>query len=370
MLIESDKCKSCGGKLSYLNSETMQCEHCKKLYYISLDRTKRIGIRVHVATLVRLGLVLLGVLMLCGMYYFCFGKGREVLEQRQDENEFQEEFSDVFREFTSKALNIDADKLKESDLDCFQYLNVDYANNYYIFRYSFEDYYDYRTMQDFESHIDEIRVLRYDKSVYLTDVRFFKKLTRLEARASTWCDYTLADDNVIRSIICEGNPYFREEFENFTMTNPDTLEEFQMLSCRGLCTLKGADKMKHLKTLRMSTYCQYEFLHLEDAQSVENLFIEDTGNIKDFSPIEKLPNVKQLYLEEVESNDITFILNSKSLEAIRIDRCSFDAASVQRILELPSLKAFIVPSSGFTDVSKEEQEELKERYPDKFCIID
>lgn len=369
---QNQKCNACGGKLISVSDDLMQCENCKKLYYKSVDRTKKVRIQMPLTGIVKMLLVCLGCVILVTGCFLLLGGDKNVVskmvEEAADNNRFGNQLSDVFCEFATKALGCSKTDLKKKDLDAFQYLYVDYQQDYYIFRCSFDDYYAYDSKEEFEKTVQEIRVNRFDKTVYLSDVKYFCNLTRLEAYASTWCDYRLAKDNKIRSILCNGSPYVHEERRMFDMTNPDTLEEFQMVTCYGICSLEGIGKMKHLRELRINMDYQNRFIDLEEAKSVEILYLEDTNDVKDYSPIGSLVNLRKLSIAFMSPRDITFLQKLNYLEELSLGYCTFDKAALEMILQMPNLKQVRIAMGGTANISWDELKELQSRYADKLVI--
>ncbi|MCI8948920.1 MAG: hypothetical protein HFG49_02615 [Lachnospiraceae bacterium] len=312
-------CPSCGGHLIQMDPYTIQCTSCQQEYYISINRTHKISMRLSAGKLLVLCTLgtafLIGFLVIGYQYY----TGRLVMSASR--------FSVVFRDFLMEAYDKPIADIGKEDLDRMKYLKIEKEKGY-RFTYSFEDS-DYdNDKKQYEGKMQSITVKGTKDEFSPSNLQYFTGLTQIELYVDGWENYSLPQDNKIRSIICTdglsryGTPQF------FTRVNPDTLEEVKILEAE---ELEDFSFLKYLSKIKR--------LSLEKAEIKKGDLLDGCLELEELSLI-------YVVMEEKDAYDI-----------------------IKGFLSLPSLNRFYIEGKSAWYLTEEQWDQLRQEYGDRIQLI-
>jgi len=315
--MEQKICNACGGGLKQENEQILYCENCGRKYYISVDQTKNIKVRVPMLKMMKVvTVVVVALVALCiGVYRLA------TIKMVGDASRF----SVVFRDFLSEVYNKPAMSISEEDLEKIKYLKIE-KDGQYVFTYSFFDYYE-TDPQRFQDSLLTASVEGTSDDFLARDVSYFSAVTRLELYADVWENYTLPKENKIRYICCRDGYSKDGKKDFFDRVNPDTLEEVVIEEAGKLNDFSFMDNLNHIKRFTIS-YVNWE-----------------NGNFDALKEVEEL----HLLYPEVEEE--------KAYEM------------VEELLKLPSLKKIVLEGKAFYYITETQWQTLKEKYGEKVEII-
>lgn len=312
-LAKSQKiCPSCGGKLAQRDRYTCRCESCGQEFYLSVNRTHRISLRLSVGQTIAACAAAVAVAILLAVIGYQYYTGRMVLSASR--------FCVAFRDFLMEAYEKPIAQIGEEDLAKIKYLKIEKKDGY-CFTYGFEDSYQYPDVERYQKTLRQITVKASKDEFSPSNVQYFSGLTRLEIYVDGWENYTLPEENVLRGIYCTdglskyGTPQF------FARINPDTLEEVGILEAQ----------------------------HLED-----------------FSFLEHLRGIKKFSLEKAAIKDQDLLAGFDALEELSLEYVEMDEDKaygiIKAFLSLPSLRSLSIKGKAAWYLTDGQWEELEREF--------
>lgn len=311
-------CSSCGGRLEYKNSYLYECTQCGQKYYISVDRTHRVRIRLSIRKIIIIIAAVLMAITTVGVIGYQYYTSNLVSKASR--------FSVVVRDFLMEAYGKPIAQVSEDDLDKIRYLKIE-RDEVYRFYYSFEDYYDYNEEESYEETLKIVEVEGRREDFSPANLEYFSGLTRVELYTEGWENYVLPKENQLRYILCKdslsryGTPKF------FQRLNPDTIEEVVILDAEGL---------------------------------------------SDFSFLSDLNTVKKFTLKDATLKSVDAFENMSSLENLSLDNVVMEEEKVYgmvtQLLSLPSLKNLSISGSYIWHIAEEQWADLQETYQGKITL--
>lgn len=180
--------------------------------------------------------------------------------------------------------------------------------------YSFEDYLDYKTEDEFQNTVTSYQIMPDDKegSLAVSDCRFLKNLTRLELpdeypEAEDFYELSqlsyLSVDGTMETILAAVHPEQITSLDlDYSMDTLDGIGQFTNLhrlsldSCSGVSDLTGLGELTELTDLSL--------IDLDDVTDVNALY--------------QLTKLKSLVLDLEGLKELEFVENMTSLESLRI----------------------------------------------------
>lgn len=306
------QCASCGGQLVQKDWYTYQCTSCGREYYLSVNRTHKVSVHLSVGKMIFLGAMAVIAVTAFAVLGYQYYTGRLVSSASR--------FSVTFRDFLMEAYGKPVAEIGPEELAQMRYLKIEKEKDY-RFTYSFEDPYGYPDPDLFLGTLQSVEVGGKRDDLSPTNLQYFTGLTKVELYVDAWENYTLPEENELRSIYCldglsrYGTPQF------FTRIDPDKLEEV---------TIMEADKLT-------------DFAFMEDLRHVER-FTLGGAVLKDVEMFQGFDELEELVLKGIDmEEEETF-------------------GMIRQLLELPSLRYLSIEGKTGWYVTDEEWEELEQTF--------
>ncbi|MBQ7776931.1 MAG: hypothetical protein IJ379_13525 [Lachnospiraceae bacterium] len=315
----SGGCNSCGGQLKQIDRNTYECVSCKSRYHVEGNDRRRISVNLSVKTLVSLMAGVMMIAVLAGIVFYAGYTGKLMGDAAR--------FSVAYRDFLLEAYDKPVAEISAEDLEQLKYLRIERDGDY-LFTYSFEDYYAYSDVKEFEKTLKTIAVDAVYKDYSALDVRFFTGLTRLEIYTGAWQNYMLPEENNIRCILCNNGTSQYGESTFFERVNSETLEEVRVF------------EKEELK----------ELYFLQDITGVRRLTLE-RAVLTDADVFGEFDRLEELYLR------FPIVEEERAYEI------------VEGILQCSELKLFYVEGKLAYYLTEEEWKGLEDTYGDRVEIL-
>ena len=311
-------CASCGGRLALKNQYTYKCPQCGREYYLSVDRTKRVRIRLSVGKMI---IIIAAVLMgatTVGVVGYQYYTGKLLDEASR--------FSVAFRDFLMEVYGNPIAQVSDEDLEKIRYLKIE-KDKVYQFTYSFEDYYDYDDWETYEETMETVEIEASREDFSPTNLEYFTGLTRVELYTEGGANYVLPEENQLRYIACRD---------------------------------------------KMSRYGKSKFFQRLNPNTIEEIVISDADELSDLSFLEDLENVKRFTLKNVTLKNVEDFEHLTSIESITLENVVMKEEKVyeivEKLLSIPSLKELNISGSSVWYITEEQWEELQEMYKGKITM--
>lgn len=313
-----EQCSSCGGILRLKDRQTYVCENCGQEYYISTDRTHRFSIHLSIPKVIMVtAAVVIGVAVIgAGAYEYYTARLSEKASR----------FSVAFRDFLLEAYDKPVAQITEEDLEQMRYLKIE-KDGVYQFTYSFEDYYIYQDWESYEKTLETIEVDAVREDYSPANLQYFTGLTRVELYTEAWENYVLPEENQLRYISCNDG---------------------------------------------LSRYGKSDFFSRLNQDCIEEVVINDAPDLKDFSFMEDLADVRIFTLKSVALKDADVFAPMTDLEELTLENLEMDEEKIyeetEKLLELPSIRKLTVSGGAIWHITEEQWEKLQKTYEGKIEI--
>ena len=289
----SDRCDSCGGRLNRINKNLYECAHCGSQYHVESVKGRSLRVNLSIKAIVG---ILAGIMLLAaigGTAIYAGYTGRLMGDAAR--------FSKAFRDFVLEAYNKPVVDISEEDLAQLKYLKVE-KEGAYQFSYSFEDYYAYADVEDFEKNLQTVTVNVDYEDFSPLDIRFFTGLTRLELYADAWQNFILPKENKLKSILCNNGISQYGESAFFQRANAETLEEVVIFSKEEIKELYFLQDITGIRRLTLEKAVLTDATFLQEFDKLESLYlrypvVEEGQAYEIVEGILKCPKLKLLYVE-------------------------------------------------------------------------
>lgn len=187
--------------------------------------------------------------------------------------------------------------------------------------------YIYQDWESYEKTLETIEVEAVREDYSPANLQYFTGLTRVELYTEAWENYVLPEENQLRYISCNDglSRYGKSDF--FSKLNPDCIEE---------------------------------------------IVINNAQDLKDFSFLEDLTDVRIFTLKSAVLKDTDIFASMSNLEELTLENLEMEEENIyeesEQLLELPSLKKLTVSGSSIWYITEEKWEQLQKTYEGKIEI--
>lgn len=374
------ECRYCGAPLERLDRTRAKCSFCGQIHIMEeipeKKETKRplpLGLKIVIgySFLMVVGFIVILVINIGGMssYDSASGFGMEVSSGGS---------GTLFELFCEDLFDKNYKDISDEEMASVKYLRYGYergADNehYHIVEYSFTDYQDCESEEEFQNTI-QMWAYPSERIAWPADYSMFKGLTRISTDNTVWLSaLNFWDENEISYVETDDSLSTVAE-----VLNPDkikvlhigimgddmeTIEEFpnleelimesNMSATDDAVDISMISECKNLRTLKLDFAGAYTGLEsLAQLTELESLYISNTP-LEACSFLKELPRLEELSLYCGEEPDLSVLSHLPNLKKLHFqDYEEIDAKELIPLTELEELTAHFASTDSLNDLAK------------------